>query len=75
MADLLEERLGRPVRAARYAPGGYSWAQHVTDAHDDQHVLYRLLGPGSSDSWNLVVFQVGPLLSSFPSAAPVLFTS
>eukprot|EP00884_Botryococcus_braunii_P003219 jgi/Botrbrau1/12899/Bobra.0299s0015.2 len=57
VGDLLEERLGKAVRTARYAPGGYNWSQHLHDAHDKEHVLYRLLGPGDLAGWDYVVFQ------------------
>lgn len=58
VAELLEEQLGTAVYARRYAPGGYSWKQHLADAADPSRLLHSLIGPGGGDAWDHVVFQV-----------------
>lgn len=69
VAALLEEQLGTTVYARRYAPGGYTWEQHLADAADPSRLLHSLLGPGGEKPWDCVVFQVRPL--HYPCTVPV----
>ncbi|CAL8463524.1 g3058 [Coccomyxa elongata] len=54
---LLEEQLGAKVYTRRYAPGGYTWSQHLTDAKDPSRSLYKLLGNGATKPWDYIIFQ------------------
>ncbi|EIE27587.1 hypothetical protein COCSUDRAFT_52214 [Coccomyxa subellipsoidea C-169] len=57
VAKLLEEHLGAKVYARRYAPGGYTWPQHLADTKDPSSSLYKLLGPGGTKPWDYIIFQ------------------
>ncbi|KAK9917543.1 hypothetical protein WJX75_005560 [Coccomyxa subellipsoidea] len=57
VAKLIEEHLGAKVYARRYAPGGYTWPEHLADAKDPSSSLYKLLGEGGTKSWDYIVFQ------------------
>jgi hypothetical protein len=57
VVELIQEQLGIKVYARRYTPGGYFWQQHLKDAGNPRHALYKLLGPGGSTAWDQVIFQ------------------